>query len=247
VRYSNIVDGFTDLSGIPIIIPTFNNPTYLKNMVDFLFYKNNRNIIVVDNNSTYPYMLDYLEDISNDIGVVRQYINAGPRQFFNDPEAFALLPEYFIVTDPDLELRQELPENFIEIFKNILDKHNVFKVGCALDIELDNENVLDELYVVGGGNTTIRQIESNYYLNRDTQYEDLYVYHAPVDTTFALYKKSNAHFGFFSGMRVGGDFTAHHFGWDVKLPMPDNEYNYYKNSVRGDFSSTEVLKRDGRI
>jgi glycosyltransferase involved in cell wall biosynthesis len=68
---------------LPIVIPTFNNPTYLKNTVDY-FLERNFNIIVLDNASTYPPMVKLLFDLSeNDkCYIIMQNFNEGPRQFF---------------------------------------------------------------------------------------------------------------------------------------------------------------------
>ena len=247
MKYSNIRDGFTGIEGIPVIIPTFNNPTYLKSMVDFLLSRDLKNIVVLDNNSTYPAMVEYLEELSKDIRVINQPDNYGPRQFWFDEVAFSELPEYFIVTDPDLSFKKELPENFIDILKEILDEHQVFKVGCALDLDVEN-TLLDEPYVIVNNTVSIRHSEQSYYspsirIAHPTQE----MYAAPIDTTFALYKKSNKHFGFMSSIRVAGDFKVHHHGWDLNLPMPQEEYDYYKSHMADTFASTEVLKRDGRI
>jgi glycosyltransferase involved in cell wall biosynthesis len=247
MKYIDIYDGLSSISGVPIIIPTFNNPTYLKNTVDYFLSKKYDNIVVLDNNSSYPPMIELLERFSKNFIVIMQNINAGPRQLMNDPKAFEILPEYFFITDPDLKFNDDMPDNFLEVFKKILDSHNVFKVASALSLDIDAENVLDDDYVVFGTHMTIRQLEQRYYETQVIDYHSSPGYIADTDTTFALYKKSNSRFGLFRAIRMGGIFSAVHYGWYRNPPIPALEYEYYKSVLAEDFSSTEVLKRDGKI
>lgn len=247
MKFNNIYEGLSGLAGTPAIIPTFNNPTYTKYMVGFLKNHVDGDIVILDNKSTYGPMIELLDELSLENRVIVQDTNFGPRQLFNDANAFELLPEYFVFTDPDLKFSDSIPSNFIEVFKNILDTSAVFKVGCALDISIEENTVLNNEYFVGGNPTTIKNIESQYYNNLDGSYPDYLVFNAPIDTTFALYKKSNIVNGFFSAKRVGGEFSAIHCGWDVIPPIPQEEYKFYTDTMGEDFSSTEVLKRDGSI
>ena len=111
----------------PIIIPVFNLVTYAKFMVEQLESIGLSNFIVCDNNSTYPPMIEYLDSIGETHRVVRFEENLGPRVFAERSEFLNILPEYFIVTDPDLIFNEALPEKFISKMKRILDIYEVIK------------------------------------------------------------------------------------------------------------------------
>lgn len=80
---------------IPVLVPTFNNPTYLTNMVRQLRALRLDNVIVVDNASTYPPMLDLLLQLSREYKVVRNAENYGPRYLFQY-ELQSLLPPHSV-------------------------------------------------------------------------------------------------------------------------------------------------------
>jgi glycosyltransferase involved in cell wall biosynthesis len=94
--------GVAMLSEIPVLIPTFNNPTYLRLMLKQLATRGMRNVIVVDNASDAPDMLALLTEAEADAKVVRLSENRGPRDIIGNDASFRLLPEIFCVTDPDI-------------------------------------------------------------------------------------------------------------------------------------------------
>ena len=59
------------LRDVPVLIPAFNNPTYLRKMIEQLRGVGLPNIIVVDNGSDYPPFLDYLDSLEGKLRIVR--------------------------------------------------------------------------------------------------------------------------------------------------------------------------------
>ena len=55
-----------DVNNIPIIIISYNRFTYLKQLVDFLLYSGEKNIVIIDNNSTYDKLIQYLDEVQSD-------------------------------------------------------------------------------------------------------------------------------------------------------------------------------------
>ena len=130
-RYTSI---FPALLGIesdetPIFIPTFNQPTLLKMTLNQLNSAKNR-IIIYDNNSTSVEMRSLLEDLSSDIDVILSEKNTGPRIFTEDAQILSLMPNYFVVTDPDLIHNENLPENHLVEMRKIIESRNV-EIGRA--------------------------------------------------------------------------------------------------------------------
>ena len=79
------------------------------------------------------------------------------------------------------------------------------------------------------------------------------IYRAAIDTTFCLVNKS--FFEYYEEpmqiknkcARIGGDFTAQHYGWYNNPPISEDEYDYYLSKVplSWSFSSNEVKRKKG--
>ena len=135
---------------IPIIIIGFNNYTYIKQMVDQLYKYNLNNIYIIDNNSTYPLLLDYYDN-NPGLKVIKLSINYGYNVLFKEcmRDFYKSLPKYFILTDPDIEFNKKLPKEFVSILINLSNQHKIGKVGFAIDIN-DNEIDLSKPFVMMG-------------------------------------------------------------------------------------------------
>lgn len=245
--FNNFEECLSKIKGIPIIIPVFNNLTYTRDTVNFFHNMGQENIVLVDNASSYEPMIDYFKNVSNDVNIITQNVNAGPRQFFEDKGVYSLLPEYFIVTDPDLKFSNKLPTDFIDILIDVHNNFDVFKVGSSLNLNLLERNVLDEVYSIWGKQNTIRNIEQGYYTNQVGSIGEDSIWSAPIDTTFALYKKSNFKNNFLEAVRIDGRFCVDHLGWLNPSPLPEEEYLFYINNLEKNISSTEVLKKNKEI
>jgi hypothetical protein len=234
---------------VPILIPTFNLVTYAKFMVDQLEERGLTNFIICDNKSTYQPMIDFLDSLSSDgKRVVRFDNNWGPRIFGESPEILSVLPEYFILTDPDLVFNSSLPKNFISKMKRIIDTYNVSKAGFAIDIFETKDKFFNH--------NQVHIWEGAYWTNEVKVYEEKDpVYSAPIDTTFCLFKKSrliqelranrNGLTGT-SGVRIAGRFTCEHMGWWKDQPVPQEELDYY-HEVQSWASTYNEKKRLGYV
>jgi hypothetical protein len=231
---------------IPIIIPTFNTPTYLTSMINQLEDRGWTNVIICDNNSTYQPMLDLLDKLSDKYDVVLWGKNMGPRVYTEDKDICSRMPKYFIVTDPDLLFNEKMPANSIDKMKRIVDMYEVSKVGLAIDIDSSEER--DRFFNAD----QVDRWERIYWSRKIDRYpekDDLYA--APIDTTFSLYNRDR----FLSeidnvdgrmtcntsAIRIAGRFTCRHMGWWAKQPLTDDEHSFYKNTHT--WSSTENEKK----
>lgn len=232
---------------IPVIIPTFNTPSYLKEMIQQLEDFDIQNIIICDNNSTYKPMLELLEKLSEKYAVVKWKDNLGPRVYTEEKAICSLMPEYFIITDPDLLLNPDMPKKFINKMKRIVDMYGVSKAGLAIEIfdEKERERFFDA--------DQVDRWESNYWtrkIDHMPEVDDLYA--APIDTTFCLYNRDKflAEIDTVPGkmtcntsaIRIAGRFTCKHMGWWAKLPLTEDEYNFYIETITT-WSSTENEKK----
>lgn len=218
---------------IPILIPCFETVTYVRNMVDQLREFGLKNIILVDNASTYEPMRDFLDHPGKHVTVVRQIVNKGPRDIFVDSTNYVMLPEIFCVTDPDLCFNVDLPHDFIAQLAALTVQHAIGKAGFALDIS-NRDAMQQNAFQIGDKPYKIWDWEQRFW-NAPiglTAMGDP-IYNAPIDTTFAVYNKR-----FFNprspltALRVGGRFTCQHLPWytDNKLP-PEEERHYRKHAL----------------
>lgn len=231
---------------LPVVIPTFNNPSYLSQMINQLAGYELDDIIILDNFSSYPDMHGYLDSLGQERTVVRKITNDGPKEFYHNSQFLSWLPEYFIITDPDIGFNQRLPRHFVQTLKDVSNKHNMMRVGFALDIEMEGtKNNLHDI-TFGTTNMTMYQWEKRFWHNKigSTLNGDP-IFRASIDTTFCLFnKKNNAGNYYLPSARIGGDFTAQHYGWYENPPIPEKEFEYYLNKIPRNFSETgNAIKR----
>jgi hypothetical protein len=160
-----------------------------------------------------------------DVKVIHNSTNVGPWiTTEHNAEVYNSLPDKFILTDPDLEINEKLPSNFIDDLVEISNKYRCQKTGFALDIS-DFDKMYQFKYSGGG---TILEWEKGFWVHRidDDKYE---IYWAGIDTTFCLFNKN------YGGghIRVAGNFTAKHLPWytNNKLLSLTEVYNHVSNTT----------------
>jgi hypothetical protein len=227
-----------DIRTIPIIIISFNQLTYLKKLINFLQRADCINIIIIDNASTYKPLLRYFEEIKDQVTIHKMKYNYGHMVFWKSEELFGLYGKgYYVVTDADIVPDDECPMDFLECFKNILDRDSsLTKVGFSLRIDnipksnLNKEKVLeweDQFW-------KIKDVNNNYV--------------ADIDTTFALYKPNNMNqinSNFYKAIRTSYPYTAIHGGWYIDTKKLTPEQKYYMQTAN--HSSSWKLNEDGEI
>ena len=119
---------------IPIVIISWNCLSFIRNFISQI--KNLPNpIIILDNNSSYDNLHKYYDDLEKEFGgkisIKRLTENYGSDVYINRRD---LLPEVYILTDPDLQLNIHMPSNVAEILYDISRDYKKFKVGLSIDI-----------------------------------------------------------------------------------------------------------------
>lgn len=223
-------------TSIPIVIPVFNSVTYLRNMLSALRCRGLRNIVVVDNASTFPPFLDYLSGIGSEVTVIRPGENRGPRDVFLDRKNLCALPQYFCVTDPDLELNPSLPEDFLCELAALTEEHRVGKAGFALDLS-DRSSMRDEAFQIGDQKYRIWEWEERFWEHPAgcTSTGDQ-VYRADIDTTFAVYNKR--YFdpaNHLTAVRAAGKYTCRHLPWYRDTRLSKDEEDFYRVNEKFSF------------
>lgn len=228
-------------SDVPVVIPSFNQLYYIQNTIKQLERFDLKKFIILDNGSTYPPLLKWFEKI--DIPVVIDLSNPGPRNFFINQNIWNILPNYFIVTDPDLQYNHKTPNTLLKDLIEISELMKWPKIGLALDTSEENKMV-----------PMVREWEKDYWQLKiaTTKYGDP-IYLAKTDTTFSLYNKKFVSrpgvlawdADFFTCPRIAGNFTCKHWGWYYEKPVPKKEEEFYKNTATHWSSTEHELKRRG--
>jgi len=221
---------------IPIFIPCFNAVTYVRGMVEQLRERGLQRIVLVDNASTYPPMRDYLAAPGHGVTVVALTANKGPRDIFLDPANFALLPQFFCVTDPDLILNPAMPDDFLAQLAALTETLSLGKAGLALDIT-DRDAMRQDEFLISDRRWKIWEWEEQFW---QQELEPLPggdpVFKASIDTSFALYNKR-----FFKvtehleAVRVGGRYTCRHLPWYNDTGLPADEEHFYRTHAQDSF------------
>jgi glycosyltransferase involved in cell wall biosynthesis len=220
------------VGAIPVFIPAFNNPTYLRQILESLGRFPALAVVVLDNGSTYRPMQRLYGEIEREVSVLRLGRNLGPRAVFQDAAFYASLPRHFCLTDPDLALNRSLPPEFPEILARVVDAYRIGKAGFALELS-DRDRMVRTPFRHVTGWHRIWEHEAQHWRVQlpDPAFEDP-LYLANIDTTFALYDK--AYFRPaqpFEAIRVAGRFTCRHLPWYVDNGLPADEERAYRESA----------------
>lgn len=221
---------------IPIVIICYNNYRYVENTLSQILRINKeyyKNIIILNNASTCEDTIEYLRGLTS-VSIINNIGNFGPWiAADNNSHIYNVLPNKFVLTDPDLKLNENIPSNFVDILATLSDKYKTTKIGLALDITEHDKFYQTAEYMA---NLSIYDWEKRFWIDR-IEDADYVLYKADIDTTFCLINKDNVAAAAaatsasanaanaYLQIRVAGNFTAKHIPWYI-----DNEvYNIYDN------------------
>lgn len=226
---------------IPIVIICYNNYRYVENTLSQILRINKeyyKNIIILNNASTCEDTIGYLNKLgssgsgsdSSSVSIINNIGNFGPWiAADNNSHIYNILPNKFVLTDPDLKLNENIPSNFVDILATLSDKYKTTKIGLALDITESDQFYPTTEYMA---NLSIYDWEKRFWIDR-IEDADYVLYKADIDTTFCLINKDNAANAASSAssasayiqIRVAGNFTAKHIPWYIENEV----YNIYDN------------------
>ncbi|MFN2261297.1 MAG: glycosyltransferase [Psychroflexus sp.] len=211
-----------DFKKIPIIINNFNRLSTLKKLITSLESRGYFNLKIIDNNSTYPELLDFYNQ--TEYKVYRLKKNIGFKALWKTPVFLAHMFDYFCYTDSDLEIIDECPDDFMEVFYKYLKSNpEIHKIGFSLKI--------DDLPDHYERKNEVIEWESKFYNHE----KDHNMFIAPIDTTFALYRpfsKRGKRDGSVEMIRTGYPYQMRHLPWYVNSKKLSEEEKYYIESVK---------------
>lgn len=206
-----------DYLNVPIFIVCRDKVSPLVSQVEWLELHGYQRIVLVDNASTYPPLLEYFDRTPHE--VVRLTENVGPHDSIwstgvRDRYARG---NHFVVTDCDVIPDSGCPGDAVNYFYWALCRFPSYvKVGFGLRIDdLPAHNDLAE---------NVRAREYWFWTRRFS----LNLYHAPIDTTFALYRPESP-FVLRPAIRTGNPYIAQHRPWYLDSKNRTEEEQYYRD------------------
>lgn len=218
---------------IPIFIITRDRLTSLKLVMES--YRKNINsrfvIVLHDNGSTYPPMLEFLEEYERETGMVyRAGDHKNKKHQLNSvSESIATYRHryefsHYIVTDPDIELCGEVPGDILEFYAFLLETHKVPVVGPSH--RLDD---IPEYYPLR--NEVVRRMTERHF-NKDIHSvtwegtQQSFVY-SKLDTVFGMYLGNFPFRRKQSGICTLSPYWARHLDWYINPGAFTEEQQYY--------------------
>jgi hypothetical protein len=198
----------------PVFVNTRDRVSCLRPLVRWLESAGVQRIVLVDNASTYPPLLDYLDRSPH--AVVRLPENLGQLAPWTSGtiSAYAGARDFFVVTDPDVLPDPGCPLDALEHLYDVVYTFPEFvKAGLGLRI--------DDLPPRYPHAEAVRRWEARFW---DEEFRPG-LFRAPVDTTFAMYRPRTGP-AMEPALRTGPPYVARHLPWYAG-PRRSREDRYY--------------------
>jgi hypothetical protein len=211
-----------DFYNIPVFIISYNRLGYLSNLIEWLEKAGYKNIHIVDNNSTYPPLLDYLSRSRHQVHRLDK--NYGHLVVWEcglfDP---ILKSVNYVVSDCDILPVEECPANAVEYFHGILSKYQNF-TKAGFSIKIDD---LPESYLL---KEKVTDWEKQFW---ETRIEEN-LFEAAIDTTFALYRPGiyPTDDRWWRSIRAGFPYMSRHLPWYQDSSNLTDEEKFYQRNLK---------------
>lgn len=188
----------------------FNRVTMPKAMAEYL--SDTCEVILVDNNSTYPHLLEWYNGCPYKIIWMKE--NRITWEDWLQKVLKTFHDRYFIITDHDLDLSQ-VPKDYQNVLMQGLER-NEFATKAGLSLRIDD---LPD-------NELTRKVIDHEKMFWEVEASEGF-YKADISTTFALYDRERLKNGFLNAVR-SKNYTARHLPWYSTEKDIDSEERYYQ-------------------
>lgn len=220
--YFDFITKKQDIAEIPIIINNRNRLTYLTKLLDSIEKRGYKNIIILDNDSTYPPLLDYYQICPFNVVYLKE--NLGYKALSKIDLFEKIRKGYYVYSDPDVLPIAACPDDFLTTFLTILKKHpTITKVGFSLKIDDLPDHYEKKQQVI--------EHEKQFWEKKIGDN----LYYARIDTTFALHRP-HSRIGTYRAkmVRVGYPYQLHHLPWyNDSANLSEEEKFYIQHAVVG--------------
>lgn len=214
--YKNYLTGITP-GAIPIFINNFNRLESLEVLIEWLnTLEQDIKIIVIDNHSTYPPLLEYYRSLEREgILLIPLGGNYGTEKILPISCSLSHCP-YFVVTDPDLVPYSTTPRDVLEVMMNALrEMPGINHVGASLEI--------NDIPSYFPGKQDVVDWEERYWQKKIKKH----LYLADVATTFAMYRQNSQVRSTKPAVRLDRPYTLKHVDWYHDPAHLSEEYCHY--------------------
>jgi hypothetical protein len=223
---------------IPILINNFNRLELLQKQINWLLTLDGKiSIIIIDNLSTYPPLLNYYKNIRHpNVQVVNLNFNSWRKgaEYLGEKKLKDF--DKYIITDSDLLPYPNTPKDLVLHLSDLMDKYPAFNhIGTSLEIkDIPDKNPMKEKVI---------RFESDYWppvaeeLNNE-------VYVGKIDSTFAMYRRSSKVLKTYPALRTKRPYTLKHIDWYLAPADFSDEYIYYLKSCKSFATWATQLKKD---
>jgi len=214
---------------IPVIINNRNLLTWPKAMVERIKeYDGVGEVIIVDNDSTYPPLLEWYA--TNPCRIEKLPVNTGVAAPWLSNVVNSLNGVPYIITDPDLGL-EETPNDTLLYLMDKLNSLNIDKVGLGLDWQRveSKSPYYQRLHVYERDRWEKSPVKDDVYME------------VQIDTTFALYRHPVY---FIGGSSTTFPYVARHYPWEFSLEeaRANEEFMFYMDNATNASSYKNLIK-----
>lgn len=233
---------------VPIFIITHNRlEVLMKTLKSFENFTTPHEIVIHDNSSTFVPLVDFLKK-----GAYRVYWNKGNElndvaesisTYFEETKSSS---EYYVVTDPDIEMTKETPTDMLEMYMFLLNSHpSVTAVGPELKVDdipdcYPLKNDLLRKHKIGHRNDKVTE-----WKWKDSVQKGAF---RPLDTTFGMYRRSFVFKRLNPALLTWYPYNARHLDWYIDpREMKEDQIFYMKDSSNkwGHWGSSMLSKKIG--
>lgn len=214
---------------VPAYVVTYNRLSMTRALVERIARLPGLRPIVVDNASTYPPLLEWYRACDVEVRLLAD--NVGHRS----PWLVGIVDEtrapHYVVSDCDLDL-SACPDDVLARLREGFTRYpGRNKVGLSLELD-DLPPDLPELPAVLAQERPYwaRPVEGGFF-------------DAPVDTTFALYRRRGSTYRASNSLRTDRPYTARHLPWYATPATMTDEERFYRETARRDIAT--ILRQGG--
>jgi len=221
---------------IPVFYIARDRVGVLRKSLDSLApFREQLQIVLHDNESSFPGMLEYLSELESQGARVYSSKHTGSledisesvaqtiQRWFDDSKSRA---QHYVVSDPDIAF-EDPPPDLLDIYRAILDRYSeAMVVGPMLRIDdiPDAYPLKEKVIQLHTEQFWHKEPVTVRILNKSIQIQQ-----APIDTTFGMYRRD---FGFKRlnmGVRVYAPYAARHLDWYIDPANMQPDQVYYVN------------------
>lgn len=214
-----------DTQQYPVFITTRDRLSPLLQLIDWFQSVGQHEIYLIDNDSSYPPLLDFFE--RTDCQVIRLDRNIGHRAPWLTGMVHRIArKQFYVVSDPDVVPDENCPSDCLGYLKSVLLRFpEMHKVGLGLRIDDLPEHFPMKSDVIAW--------ERRFWRNE----VEKGLYRADIDTTFAMYRPLPRRSSNALSLRTGAPYLARHLPWYIDPAKMAVDEVFYRANADPAFSN----------